>query len=126
MTSERGVVLIVDDDARIRQMMRWALEDEGLVVEAAADGREALDLAAGGAPALVVLDIMLPVLNGFEVAQGLRARYGEAVPILAVTGDGNAKFKASRVGAYRYVRKPFEVVDFLAAVREGLERGGAT
>ena len=113
-------VLIVDDDARVRQAIQWALEGEGFVVETAADGQAALELAARRPPDLVLLDMTLPTLDGYGVAQALRRDHGPALPILAVTADGQAPEKARRVGAYAFVRKPFELDDLLAAVRAGL------
>jgi len=113
-------VLIVDDDARVRQAIQWALEDEGFSVETAADGQAALEVAARRLPDLVLLDITLPRLDGYAVAQALRRDYGPALPILAVTADGQAPAKAKRVGAYAFVRKPFELDDLLAAIRAGL------
>ena len=116
------LVLVVDDDPGVRQMIRWALEDEGLAVETAQDGQEALDRAAGRVPAVVILDITLPVLDGYGVAAGLRAAHGGALPILAITANGNAAAKARRIGAYAYLRKPFDVDELLGAVQRGLGR----
>jgi DNA-binding response OmpR family regulator len=120
------VVLVVDDDPHVGASLHWALEDEGLAVETAADGREALERAAARPPALVLLDLTLPVLDGYDAARALRAAHGAALPILVITGDGQAPEKAARVGAYAYVRKPFDVGDLLATVRCGLAAGGPT
>jgi two-component system response regulator MprA len=113
-------VLVVDDDPHVRQAIQWALEDEGFAVEAAADGQAALELAASRRPDLVLLDITLPRLDGYAVARALRGEHGPALPILAITADGQAPEKARRVGAYAFVRKPFELDELLAAVRAGL------
>jgi DNA-binding response OmpR family regulator len=113
-------VLVVDDDPRILQMICWALEDEGLVVETARDGREALDRALVSRPVLAVLDFGLPHLSGNRVAEGLRMVAGAPIPILLITADGKAQEKAQQVGAYAYLRKPFEVKELVAAVRRGL------
>lgn len=112
-------VLVVDDDPDMRLAMHEVLIDEGLDVEVAADGREALDRARTRRPALVILDITLPVLDGFTVADELRLRFG-LVPILAVTADGRAAYKARRVGAYAYLRKPFELETLVSLVKRGL------
>jgi DNA-binding response OmpR family regulator len=116
-------VLVVDDDAQVRQAIRWALEDEGLAVVTAADGREALGLAVERLPDLLVLDLTLPEMNGYEVARSLRAKHPQPIPILVITADGLASMKAGRVGAYAYLRKPFRVEDLLEAVRTGLTGG---
>ncbi|HEV7664987.1 MAG TPA: response regulator [Chloroflexota bacterium] len=113
-------VLVVDDDPRIRRTLRWALEDDGLEVETAADGRRALERASARRPALVVLDLTLPILDGYDVAIGLRTVYGTSVPILAISADGDAAAKARAAGAYGYLRKPFDLDDLIAAVHRGL------
>lgn len=117
--AERGPVLVVDDDPHMRQMISWALEDDGLLVATAADGRQALELAAQRRPALVVLDLTLPDLGGEEISARLRGERTD-LPILVITADGYAQQKARRVGAYAYLHKPFELAELLEAVRRGL------
>jgi two-component system, OmpR family, response regulator MprA len=112
-------VLIVDDDAALRELMQWALRDEGFEVAIAVDGMEALERIAVAPPRLAVLDMTLPGVDGFGVAHALRAR---DIPILVVTADGNAAQKAARAGAYHFLRKPFAMAEFVASVREGLKR----
>ena len=114
-----ATVLIVDDDADIRSAIGECLTDEGVTVGIAADGREALQQAAEQKPSLVVLDMTLPIVDGFEVADRIRQQYG-MVPILAITADGRAAAKARRVGAFAYLRKPFELDELVALVRRGL------
>jgi CheY-like chemotaxis protein len=114
-------VLIVDDDPRVRLTIQWALEDAGLQVLMAEDGERAVQLAAAASPAVIVLDMGLPVMDGYEVARTVRATQGENVPILVITADGQAAEKAQRVGAYEYVRKPFDVAELVDAIRRGLD-----
>ena len=111
------VILVVDDDPRIRQMIRDVLEEEGFAVAAAGDGPQAIRRAADQPPALVILDMTLPQMDGHEVAAALRAAHGRALPILTITADGGAADKARRVGAFSYLRKPFDLDDLVAAVR---------
>jgi two-component system response regulator MprA len=113
-------VLVVEDDAILRETITWALEDEGLEVETAVDGIDAVQRAAVRAPRLVVLDMGLPGLDGFSVARELRMRYGEQLAILVVTADGQPRQKADRVGAYAFLHKPFEVAALLREVHAGL------
>jgi two-component system OmpR family response regulator len=117
-------VLVVDDDPHVRQAICWALEDDGLTVAAAADGREALERASAQPPDLVVLDLTLPDVDGYTVARELRARHVAELMILAITADGQAPAKAARVGAYAYLLKPFDLPDLLAAVWRGLAGAG--
>ena len=113
-------VLVIDDDRQVQEIIRLALEQDGLVVDTAADQEEALALAAANRPALVVLDIKLFKSSGFEVAAALRAEHGEELPILTITSDGHAAEKASKVGSYAYLEKPFDLTRLVAAVRQGL------
>lgn len=106
----------------LRETITWALEDDGLQVETAIDGVDALQRAALRPPSLVVLDMGLPGLDGFSVAAELRNRYGVELPILVVTADGQARQKADRVGAYGYLHKPFDVGRLVHEVRSGLTR----
>ncbi len=112
-----NAVLVVDDDPLLRQSVQWTLEDEGLTVQVAGDGREALDRAAAAAPALVVLDHGLPDRPGGEVAAALRQQCGTHLPILLVTGDGRAQQKAVQVGAFAYLHKPFDLDRLVELVR---------
>jgi DNA-binding response OmpR family regulator len=124
MTEEQvkqHTILVADDDPRVRLAIQWALEDAGLRVVTAEDGERAVQHVAAAPPAVMVLDMGLPVLDGYEVARSIRATHGETVPILVITADGQAAEKAARVGAYAYVRKPFDVGDLVDAVRRGLE-----
>lgn len=115
-------VLVVDDDADMRRAMNEVLTEQGLLVDLARDGGEALRRAIDSRPALVILDITLPVIDGFRVADVLRERFG-SIPILAVTADGRAPYKARRVGAYAFLRKPFELDELVRMVERGLAPG---
>ncbi len=124
LSEKRPLVLVVDDNRPVRQAIQWALEEEGFGVLTAGDGEEAVRHVVEHQPAVVILDINLPLLDGYEVSRALRERYAQDVPILAVTADGQAHSKAVRVGAYDYLRKPFDLPDLLAAVRRGLQQRG--
>jgi CheY-like chemotaxis protein len=120
----RACVLVVDDDARVRQAIQWALEDEGLAVVTASDGREAIAVAVEQQPDVVVLDFTLPEMNGYEVATNLRSGRLRPLPILLITADGQAPAKAAQAGAYAFLRKPFQIEDLVQAVRAGLDGPG--
>jgi DNA-binding response OmpR family regulator len=113
-------VLIVEDDPHLRQTIEWTLQDEGYAIALAADGQEALDQARRERPALVLLDMGLPRIDGFGVAEGLRAAYGDGahgVPVVVMTADDRAAEKARRVGAVDYLRKPFDLDELIETVR---------
>ena len=114
--AEATRVLVVDDDPEIREVVTWLLEDEGLPVETAADGQRALDCALRARPALIVLDMGLPIMTGEEVAVRLRAHYGEPPPIIVVSADGRAAEKAARIGARAYLHKPFDIDELVRLV----------
>lgn len=104
-----AIVLVVDDDPEIRDVVRWLLEDEGWTVETASDGRDALERATRARPALIVLDMGLPIMSGEEVAMRLHEVYVDPPPIIVVSADGRAGEKAARIGAASYLHKPFDV-----------------
>jgi DNA-binding response OmpR family regulator len=115
------VVLVVDDDPEIRDLVRWLLEDEGWTVETAADGRAALDQATSHRPALIVLDMGLPLMHGEEVARRLNAFYADPPPIVVVSADGHAGERAERIGAASFLHKPFDVDELASIVRQTLD-----
>jgi len=117
-----GRVLVVEDDAEIADVLRRSLRQEGYEVKTSADGVEALDMATGFVPDLVVLDLGLPRLDGVEVCRRLRAE-GD-VPILMLTARAETEDRVSGLdsGADDYLVKPFERQELLARIRALLRR----
>jgi DNA-binding response OmpR family regulator len=111
-------ILVVDDDSHVIQMIQWVLEDEGFEVQTAADGEKALTQARRHRPALVILDMALPLLDGSQVAAELHTLYGAAVPIVLITADGHAAWKGNQIGASAFLRKPFEIADLVKTVQQ--------
>jgi DNA-binding response OmpR family regulator len=127
--SERPRVLVADDDPLIQRLVRTHLDRAGFRVLSAADGEEALDLAAAEQPDLIVLDLMLPKLDGFEVCR--RVREFSLVPVVMLTARGEQvdKLRGFEAGADDYLTKPFAPAELLARVRAVLrrtEQGGST
>ena len=114
-------VLVVEDDPTLRMSLRAALRSAGYQVEVAADGEAGLDQALSSPPDLVLLDVMLPKMNGFEVCARIRERNVE-LPILMVTAKGEEedKVRGLGLGADDYVVKPFGVAELLARVGAAL------
>jgi DNA-binding response OmpR family regulator len=124
VTSSDGAkrILVVDDESAILQTLRFNLERNGYLVSTAGDGRSAIALAASEQPDLIVMDIMLPLLDGIEACKEIRKTSG--VPIIMLTAKDQEidKVLALELGADDYVTKPFSLHEFLARVRARLRR----
>jgi DNA-binding response OmpR family regulator len=114
-------VLIIEDDPTVLDLIRSVLVDDGLSVETALNGQAALDHDGQSAPDVCVLDMYLPGINGAELVDGLRAKYGSNLPIL-VTSASIVPNVAHELGAYEYLPKPFDLDQLVAAVQRGLSR----
>jgi len=109
-------ILVVEDDPAIREVLCQLLEQEGLPVVSAPNGQAALDLMDQGRPSLVLLDMHMPVLDGWGFARQLVER-GWDPPILVVTATArDARQRAQEIGARGYVAKPFHLAELLAAI----------
>jgi len=122
MMSKQASVLVVDDDIRILRMMKRILELEDYQVLAASSGESALKTFDKETPDLVLLDIMMPDMDGYTVCQ--RIREFSQIPIIMVTAKGNEKEKVEGldIGADDYVTKPFSASELAARVRAVLRR----
>ncbi len=118
-------ILVIEDEPQMLLGLRDNLELEGYEVETAADGEDGLAKAAVFAPDLVILDVMLPRKNGFDVCRELRAR-ANATPIVMLTARSaeTDKVLGLELGADDYVTKPFSITELLARVRAVLRRAG--
>jgi two-component system OmpR family response regulator len=116
-------LLVVDDEPNIRDLIAASLRFAGFEVEVAANGRDALRLAEANPPDLLVLDVMLPDMDGFTVTRRLRER-GIGVPVLFLTAldETSDKVKGLTVGGDDYVTKPFSLEELVARIRAILRR----
>ena len=117
-------VLVVEDDINIAELLRLYLEKDGFEVKIAHDGGEGLKLAESEQPDLVLLDIMLPVLDGWQVCRRLRKTTKTPIIILTAKGETEDKVSGLEMGADDYIVKPFEVKELLARVHAVLRRIG--
>jgi two-component system, chemotaxis family, chemotaxis protein CheY len=125
-SDRNALVLVVDDDPDILEALSEILEAEGFEVRRAKNGLEALERLGPTAPDLVLLDLMMPVMDGWEFAQKMRQKdeYGR-VPIIVLSADRNVGNKAKEIGAVGHLAKPFELNDLLDMVRSYLPQHGA-
>jgi DNA-binding response OmpR family regulator len=117
-------VLIVEDDANLLETIKYNLRKEGYNVVTAADGELALEVAHREKPAVIILDIMLPKMNGFEVCRILRKEITVPVLMLTAKADEMDKVVGLEIGADDYMTKPFSMRELLARVRAMLRRAG--
>ena len=117
-------IMVVDDDLAILRLLKRTLEPEGYGVILADNGSSALDLLEDSRPDLVILDIMMPGLNGFQVLDLIRQRSGVPVIMLTARGEVTNLRNALSLGADDYVRKPFGKGELLARIRAKLRRVG--
>ncbi len=121
-----GTILIVDDEPHIRLLLEQTLdelEDHDIELTTATNGQEALDAVAAGAPDLILLDVMMPLVNGFDVCRTLKGDpETRSIPIMMLTAKGQDLDRQAGldVGADRYVTKPFDPDDVLELAAEML------
>ncbi|HST90490.1 MAG TPA: response regulator transcription factor [Ktedonobacterales bacterium] len=122
MSAKKTTILTADDDPQLLRLVSRNLQLDGYDVLTAADGQQALELIEARSPDLVLLDVMMPILDGFAVCQ--RVREFSSVPIIILTARGNDqdKIRGLDLGADDYLTKPFSVDELLARVRSVLRR----
>ncbi|HSN14396.1 MAG TPA: response regulator [Anaeromyxobacteraceae bacterium] len=109
-------VLVVEDDVDLASLMALVLSDAGYRVRTAPEGGAALQRVAEEMPGLILLDMRMPGMNGWEFARQFRARHGRAAPIVVVTAAENARARAAEVEAEGWLAKPFEIDEVLRMV----------
>lgn len=122
----KGKILIIEDDHDIVEMIEYNLAQEGYQTVSAADGQRGIELAGSEQPSLIVLDIMLPVIDGFEVCRILRRDDSTAhipIIILSARSQETDRIVGLELGADDYVTKPFSPREFVARIKAVLRRG---
>jgi two-component system response regulator CpxR len=115
-------ILIIDDDAELCALVMRFLVGEGFAVDRAADGGEGVDRALAGSYALVMLDVMMPDLDGFEVLRRIRASSRTPVLMLTARGDTHDRVRGLELGADDYLPKPYDPAELAARIRAILRR----
>ena len=115
-------VLIVEDDRNIAELLQMYLEKEGYAVTVAADGGQGLAKFRAIKPDLVLLDVMMPVMDGWSVCKAIRAEAQTPIIMLTAKGDTDSKVMGLKTGADDYITKPFEMKEVLARIEAVLRR----
>ena len=119
-------VLIVEDDRNIQELLQLYLEKEGYAVTVASDGGQGLTKFRAIKPDLVLLDVMMPVMDGWAVCKAIRADSQTPIIMLTAKGETDDKVSGLKSGADDYVTKPFEMKELLARIEAVLRRTGGT
>ncbi|MBD5531747.1 MAG: response regulator transcription factor [Lachnospiraceae bacterium] len=117
-------VLVVDDEKLIVKGIRFSLEQDGMEVDSAFDGEEALEKARAGQYDMILLDVMLPKLTGFEVCQQIRDFSNVPIVMLTAKGDDMDKILGLEYGADDYITKPFNILEVKARIKAIMRRMG--
>jgi two-component system KDP operon response regulator KdpE len=117
-------ILLIDDDPTILQLLKLFLENEGYQVWAAQSGSDGLEIADKVLPDLAIVDVMMPVMDGFETCRRLRELGLQGILVMSHRHDERSVVRALELGADDYLRKPFEVPVLLAKMRTLLRRNG--
>jgi len=120
--NERARVAVVDDDRHIRQMLELGLQREGFQVQTAADGQQALDLVRSWQPDVIILDVMMPKIDGFTVLPMLRKITQAPIIMLTAKADTSDKVLGLNTGADDYLAKPFSFEELIARLLANLRR----
>jgi CheY-like chemotaxis protein len=122
------VILVVDDDPDILEALSEILEAEGFEIRRARNGKEALERLEPDPPQLILLDLMMPVMDGWEFAQRMRQKPAavSSIPLIVLSADRNVGSKALDIGAVGHLAKPFELGDLLEMVHRALKEGPKT
>ena len=115
-------VLIVEDDKNIADLLRLYLEKDGYQVTVAGDGGEGLEKFRANQPDLVLLDVMMPVMDGWQVCRAIRAESQVPVIMLTAKSETDDKVMGLKTGADDYITKPFEMKEVLARIEAVLRR----
>lgn len=122
MTEERQKILVVDDELTVRTFLQKALDRAGYDVALAANGQEALDMISEGGISLVLLDIMMPGLDGFEVLERMPRHLNIPVIMLSGISDQATKIESLGLGADDFIEKPFSIGELTTRIQVKLRR----
>ncbi|MBI2848957.1 MAG: response regulator [Chloroflexi bacterium] len=117
-----GLILVVDDDIGLLNMMQMVLQEEGYEVMTAEDGAIALEIIQKHPPRLILLDMFMPNMDGWEFVRQFRTRYGHQIPILIVTAASDARQWGKAMGANGWIGKPFVLEHLIETVANCIKK----
>lgn len=118
-----ATILVIDDDPDVLGALELILEDQGFQVVTAVNGADALGKVRAGAPSVILLDLMMPVMDGAEFCRRLRAE-GSRIPVVVISADRALAAKAQSIGATAWLGKPFDLDELLQKISQCLAGGG--
>lgn len=121
-----ATILLIEDDRNITELLQLYLEKEGYAVITAPDGRQGLDKFHAATPDLILLDVMMPVMNGWDTCRAIRAESQVPIIMLTAKSETDDKVMGLKAGADDYITKPFEMKEVLARIEAILRRAGTT
>ena len=121
MTGDPKSVLVVDDDADLLRMVELVLDGEGYRVITDGEGLEALTKVAQEMPAVILLDMKMPIMDGWAFAREFRTRHDHLAPIVVLTAAEDARQRAKEIAAEGYLGKPFDIDDLLRIIKSYMD-----
>ncbi len=116
----RRSVLVIEDEADLRTLMELVLEGGGYTVLTASDGREGLEVLRRARPDVILLDMKMPVMDGWEFAKRYREMHADRAPIVVLTAAADARARAEEIGAVKSLGKPVELDELFATIRDAM------
>ena len=123
VSNEKKTILIVDDEQPIIDMLVYNLEKEGYNTLEATDGEKAVDIALNNTPDLILLDIMIPKMDGLSVCKRIRHNLNVPIIMLSAKGEEIDKILGLELGADDYITKPFSIRELMARIKANLRKG---
>lgn len=119
---ESREILIIEDDSSVRALVQMVMEEEGYRVITAQNGREGLKILETKRPHLILLDMLMPVMDGWRFAAEYRLEHTRLAPIIVMTAAKDARQRAMEIGADDFISKPFELDALLATVKRVIHK----
>ncbi len=121
--SRSKTILVLDDDRDLLTLVAFVLESEGYQVETSSNGLQGLEAVSRSMPGLILLDMKMPVMDGWAFAREYHSRHNPCAPIVVLTASDDAKGRAEEIGAAGWIGKPFDLDGLVATVSRFVQKG---